>query len=538
MIVKWKEFNAIQLRKRLLQHQSIWLHNTRLLSFGFNNWKTQYLNSLEEQAKTNIALWQWSLVLQRKVLVAWVAYTADKKRKQARFEVAMATRRKRLLRDGAAQWLSVASYLASEREKFAAQKQAQNAFTSYQIVHRCAMKWRQKTHDRRNARPSKKHNLKQNKLIQPPVPHPSSTEPLMSVKVDPAQEVGLASIDRLLSGLRGRQRPQPRRPAFLMDSLQKEGLWQDPITPSEGLWQDPITPNERKVEDSSNAMFITEHSPERYTQTEHKLTVVEDELIDSGFVRRDKGDTKDKQPQRLPTFMEAPVKKQSLPQRGSVHPNKASVGSKPVLIPPSVFMKPPAHKDHTTVVAKQKSHLRQLSSSDDSSDNRDDEPPGLPVPHHQPVTPPLRTSFEVTSPSWASSVRDETSPHGNQERKPHPKSELVLLPPDAFISGKKHQESSERLTLQQELEDIRDKLKTFQQLKSKLRSLKEQDKQLTEWLKNQDSSADCDLEIQDVIDELHESEMEIKELEIQIQFEKPGAMKLATRAQELIKQVE
>ncbi|XP_033126478.1 protein SFI1 homolog isoform X2 [Anneissia japonica] len=562
---QWKEFNSIQLRKALLHRQSIWLHNTRLLSFGFKRWWKQYHLSVGEQAKSNTALWQWSLVLQRKVLLAWVTYTADKKRKQARLVEAMASRRKRLLKEGASKWLRVASYLASERERFAARQQVENAFTSYQLVHRCAMKWRQKTLAKRVLPhgPSMKPQAKQSNKMLLPNPKQSSTEPQVSVKPKPAQDEGLASIDRLLSGLSSKQRnrPQPRRPAFLMESLQKEGLWQNTRTQGPNELMQEIQHVGDSVEQPLSTVGLNVLPFVEYIQdTDLKLKSVQKELPNTDVAhKRDRGVRKAKTSESLPTpeLVKTPrrvIKERPLPKRdtsNTLPTVPTSTANKPLLLPPSAFMKPPTHKtnDHRagtgerTLSAKQIKPL-VLSLSDDSGPaGKDDEPAGLPALHHRPVTPPLRTSFEVTSPSWASSLHEEGSPDMTK-KLPQPKSGVVLLPPNAFKSGKSIMQGealAKGMTLQQELKNIRDRLKTFQQLKIRMSLLREQNKQLTEYLEDQPKDSpgcDDDLQIQDVIDEIEQIKVEINELEVQIHEDQPSMMKLATRAQDLIKQLE
>ena len=72
-----------------------------------------------------MALWQWSVVLQRRVLDAWVLYTADRQRKKRRIAAALEQRRQYMLREGVSQWTRVGSYLAEQRSRVAAEHQAQ-----------------------------------------------------------------------------------------------------------------------------------------------------------------------------------------------------------------------------------------------------------------------------------------------------------------------------------------------------------------------------------------------------------------------------
>ena len=49
--------------------QCVWFNNIRLLSNCLSQWKWRYQFRQEENQKTDIALWHWSLVLQKKVRI-------------------------------------------------------------------------------------------------------------------------------------------------------------------------------------------------------------------------------------------------------------------------------------------------------------------------------------------------------------------------------------------------------------------------------------------------------------------------------------
>ena len=88
----------------------------------------QHHAAVAENNKTTIALWQWSLVLQQKVIYAWLQYVTQQRHKKQRIAAAMEIRRQRLLREGVSQWLRVATDMEERREKKAAQQHAQVKF--------------------------------------------------------------------------------------------------------------------------------------------------------------------------------------------------------------------------------------------------------------------------------------------------------------------------------------------------------------------------------------------------------------------------
>ena len=57
---------------QLLSRQARWFHDTRLIAKHFLVWQAAHAQALIERDKTNLALYQWSLVLQKKVRVDYM----------------------------------------------------------------------------------------------------------------------------------------------------------------------------------------------------------------------------------------------------------------------------------------------------------------------------------------------------------------------------------------------------------------------------------------------------------------------------------
>jgi len=71
----WKDYSKLSLRKKLLQRQSEWFRDVRVAASSFLVWRHRLLLAREEAQDTQLALWHWSLVLQRKVLEGWQSFT-------------------------------------------------------------------------------------------------------------------------------------------------------------------------------------------------------------------------------------------------------------------------------------------------------------------------------------------------------------------------------------------------------------------------------------------------------------------------------
>ncbi|KAK3095944.1 hypothetical protein FSP39_021123 [Pinctada imbricata] len=261
-MVLWRDFTQGAIRKSLLCQQGAWFEKTRLTSWSFSLWKQRYEEAQEQNRKTDVALWHWSLVLQKKVLDGWLLYVSDKKRKKQRIADALSRRRNRLIKDGVVKWLRVSSDLASMRAKFAAQQNAVHAFEQHQLIQRCAIHWRLWTSKRKKERADHSQG-RQNAVIFPvketkpssvyperwlaappalatPIAPPPSlttpkapphvqTKPLVppliqaNSPVRPVMSEYPTTAQYLPHRVAGRKKP--RHPSFLVDSLKKAGLF-------------------------------------------------------------------------------------------------------------------------------------------------------------------------------------------------------------------------------------------------------------------------------------------------------------------------
>eukprot|EP00057_Strongylocentrotus_purpuratus_P023959 XP_011678433.1 PREDICTED: protein SFI1 homolog [Strongylocentrotus purpuratus] len=248
---QWKAYRLLCIKKALMARQALWLNKIRMQAKFYSRWKHQLSEGQEENGKTVMALWLWSMRLQQRTLHAWIGYVKERRRKKDRITQALESRRVELLREGVRQWLMVAGSLGERRAAVAAKHHAQTSLKSYRVVQRCASHWRQKTIANRG---KKRHrNLTQRKVRFEQDEHPTRgqgsevTLPLTtqrsSMLLEPLGSRGMpvmsSSVDeRMLErdveertfsvtskSVTGKMRPQPRRPDFLRDSLQREGLW-------------------------------------------------------------------------------------------------------------------------------------------------------------------------------------------------------------------------------------------------------------------------------------------------------------------------
>ncbi|XP_010573299.1 PREDICTED: protein SFI1 homolog isoform X4 [Haliaeetus leucocephalus] len=207
-LVKWKEYHQQRVGKMLLQRQGDWLMTRRLCSASFSCWKTQLLRQRWEKRKTVQALWHWSLSLQRKVFDAWLTFAKGQQQKKDHIEEATGFYHTTLLREGVTPVLRD----TAGTEQLQGQLQAQ-----HQLKKQVTFKM-----------PDVSLETRGHLAEEEPWPSKCSHLPFH-----------LADGDSVLSDLNAirRARLPPRRPDFLLESLESNELLGPPFTRSEAPFQ-------------------------------------------------------------------------------------------------------------------------------------------------------------------------------------------------------------------------------------------------------------------------------------------------------------
>ncbi|XP_029212912.2 protein SFI1 homolog [Acropora millepora] len=214
-LLRWKSYIHLCFRIKILQRQSMWLHNRRITAAFFSQWKKRHSLAVQEKRHTVLALWYWSVNLQRKAFYGILEYAISRKRKALRISTALEERRNRLLREAVTRWMKAGFHLAAERSRFAQERQLEAAQSVHHCVHRCAMHWRRITAKRVRQRGGK------------PRPRPSiestSERPITSVSrnmnpVPSVQPAAYSVVDRIISEA-FKERPPPRKPDYLSESF-------------------------------------------------------------------------------------------------------------------------------------------------------------------------------------------------------------------------------------------------------------------------------------------------------------------------------
>ncbi|XP_063769139.1 protein SFI1 homolog isoform X2 [Pseudophryne corroboree] len=223
-IKKWKVYHALSLRKILLQRHQIIFSRHRLSRYYLRKWHHRLLEKGHEDKLTIQALWHWSLNLQGKVFDCWLAYVSERRRKKRRLVEAVEVYRIDLLQEGVTRLLRFMSGMKQFRTQLSTQHQLQEVHTQNLAVRHCAMIWKQKVFKKLHQipPPNKKVTFEMPstdvKYEEDPCCPPSRI--LLPVKHATAP---LSEGQPSLSTIR-KERLTPRSPAFLLRSLEREGL--------------------------------------------------------------------------------------------------------------------------------------------------------------------------------------------------------------------------------------------------------------------------------------------------------------------------
>ncbi|XP_070539749.1 protein SFI1 homolog [Ptychodera flava] len=567
----WIKYKQISIRKQLLAKQSMWLHNTRLLTSHFLQWRTHFQNAEEENTKTAIALWQWSLVVQRKALLSWNEYTKEKKRKSQRIAEALDQRRQRLLRCGVSQWLRVATDLSSSRASYAAQQQAKTAYGTMQVVYRCAKHWKEWT-QRRKQQQVRGHP--KTKIV----PIVISASPVRPPERHSMLHQDFQVVDKIMGGVNATQRarPKPRRPDFLVDSLQREGLI-EPVT--DRIETRQVEPKRyisatdtdvKHIETEKQQLTVEDEIQPRSEPTPMKMTDMHQHEISSvtesefsevaekvtelrGYTRvpdriprrlnyeadvetkrpedqMDLVDLKDKETKTLQRSLPVtPTKSVHILPDRQVTPTKSpGVDSKttpkkdaPVLLPPSAFTIPSPH------LPPSPPRLQLIPQYPTS--------PLRPQPTHLlPASPPRLKQSSLPKPSLFMSASPE------REAREQAAKDATSQPWINTIRAETPPRSRESVL--KEVMHIKKQLQEHQANVKQLKVLQRQREQLESFLEDQKHGVNISLNMQadleQVKGEINMMNLEIAEISEKISSKKEKMRELADRANSLIRQIQ
>nr|CAB3266008.1 protein SFI1 homolog [Phallusia mammillata] len=507
----WILFRYIKLKKALMMRQANYLCMQNLLKKSFNQWQVALVDKHEEEVKTGDALWHWALTLQAKCFDQWREYNVERKRKRARYADAMDRRRYLKLREGCKQMLQYHSEKLRIRTKQDAIKQAQIRFGAYHLAWKYGKIWIEKVRNRlQNAEPTPDFRFDHKEYL------PSSNlRSHTSVNLHPWIPRPFEVIERTTfeteSIPMSTHRPAPRLPQFLNDSLQREGIYV-PVVSTCTTHDYPHSPerdHHLQLEKPSTQLPI-QSFPTTPESSPPKQVAISPNTVPGliPIVSCDLG------PSQAKIYQPC--------QNHSYQPATSADQMGMVLLPPSAFtvntqedVTPPASSLGSPLPPKP--HCLDLSPSMQTHDN-------LRPPEHLVSQCDRSQDVEVGQVPVSSPDPRRDVPHiDDMERSPASQT---------FIA------SPSRDPVKDELVKIHGRLKEFQELKNRLKVLKQQKIVLESWLDDNLSSTavSASLDISSVGDEINQVQDEIDNVTADLTHRKPEVERLALRIRVLCSQ--
>ncbi|XP_074916083.1 protein SFI1 homolog isoform X5 [Chelonoidis abingdonii] len=506
-LAKWKQYHLQCIGKMLLQRRGDQLMTQRLCSTCFSCWKRQLAQKQWERQETVRALWHWSLSLQGKVFDAWLGFALERQRKKARIEKAVAVYRAALLKEGVTQILTYMAGMKQLRGQLQAQHQLKAAYSLHQTVYRCAMLWKRKALCRNLDKPhSSLSSLKKRVTFKMPMPvaNPGAGGDAAKVvtpcsMLQPVKRDNLpflfAAEDFVLSELNAvrQARLQPRRPDFLLQSLEGEGLLGIPFNELEGPEVPLLQTSMNKHPAQAGALLASTHTEQSSCN----------QLFQMGSTSFSS----------CPLTVPTPLTCVPSWTRGTCHP--AQTSPKPVLLPPSSFMSRLRCESEKNEGQPLKSHVETfLEDPQQATVGKERKQPNSEGHLLQPEVATGKESKPKTAVKHTSGIGLSGSGYYNRGSTSHDSNQN----PQAchcVESQRRQGYSTEGTELQKQLEaelqHIQQQMQHYHDSKQELKSCRRQARILHKWLEMSTGAVEQDV-VQQVQEELDQLEVQIKAL--------------------------
>lgn len=258
-LLAWHCNTLASQHRALLNQQAQQFRRTRLTATGWVVWRLELEQARQDRERDRLALWHWSLTAQKKALVAWCEYTAQRRAKKQQYKAATQVYRSHLLHRGVVQWLTTSASLLDIRQRYTQLQGTEAYFLENMLAAHAISQWQAYVERKRRERDkvaeeahvasvelrlasmNVEAELREPEAIRPHTvtrkgwkltPTLSTLPPTPAgVPLSPAPAGVPLPRDSTIDKLRTRvllhedvPRVSPRHPAFLDQSLQREGL--------------------------------------------------------------------------------------------------------------------------------------------------------------------------------------------------------------------------------------------------------------------------------------------------------------------------
>jgi hypothetical protein len=238
----WKLFAAESKKLKMMNLKANWLHTMSLKAAFFYKWTKKYNSEVELKEKNERALLFWSMEVQKKCFKSWHQRSQHRHQKKIDYEKILAERQLDIMSECARRFLQY-SMDARQRRR--------------QIKCKCYKSPRELEEKYFQIWFNKSSKLKTKKIVTKPTVLHSQVK--TSVTRQKEEEITKVNLSQLQINSNQKERPTPRRPAFLFESLeltkntdkkQKETVEEKPILlPPSAFTSIPVAPVDQKEQE-------------------------------------------------------------------------------------------------------------------------------------------------------------------------------------------------------------------------------------------------------------------------------------------------
>lgn len=203
----WQTFVRSCAKKTLLNQQAKYFLEARLKTEFYYKWCNAYAKELSMRDKNQEALIFWSVSIQRKCLQAWMKWVLQKRDKKDRYKAALDRRQHDILKVCGRNFIQYSTDSKLRRLEANKLLKENNLLEKIQLQSKYFNIWLEKCSFFKN----KKRTL----LIQLPASHQQQQQQIVESSTLEHKEM----ITGVLSDLCPKPRPAPRKPSFLIDSI-------------------------------------------------------------------------------------------------------------------------------------------------------------------------------------------------------------------------------------------------------------------------------------------------------------------------------
>ncbi|CAD5119942.1 DgyrCDS8523 [Dimorphilus gyrociliatus] len=206
----WVAYIKNNQKTSIMKQQAQNYYSQKLKKTSWLTWQNSLIAKEKQNSQTAIALWHWSMKLQWKSMEIWKRYIEKRKYKKEMYKLALDEYRNRLLKSAVSDWIKTADQLQNLKRKMALSRNETESQREFSLALKVISHWKFWASKKSLSR-SEKPSCQLSSSVE-------KSQPKVKLKVQFADPISSDSLPIV------KAREKPRKPDFLVDSLNSDGL--------------------------------------------------------------------------------------------------------------------------------------------------------------------------------------------------------------------------------------------------------------------------------------------------------------------------